>query len=68
MMNLATHSIETTAAAQRPLPRLIACVGSDYRLPTHTASRFPMGNSPRKNQQGTWVEAKVEEVRCRGSA
>lgn len=58
MMNLAAHSIETTAAAQRALPKLILCVGSDYRLPTHNASRFPMGKSPRENQQGTW-EAEI---------
>ena len=62
MMNLIRPSIETTAAAQRALPKLIACVGSDYRLPVHTVSRFPMGKGLRENQQGTW--ATVEEVRC----
>jgi hypothetical protein len=62
MMNLIHPSIETAAAAQRALPKLIACVGSDYRFPAHTASRFPVGKGPRENQQGTW--ATVEEVRC----
>lgn len=62
MMNLTRPSIETTAAAQRALPKLIVCVGPDYRLPAHIASRFPMGKSLRENQQGPW--ATVEEVRC----